>query len=187
MAVAANAPVRSLTTLVGAAGIGGAVALALGAYANIHQPTGEGIFAFGFPAVLPMKAWFATIAALLGLFQLFSAFWMWGRLPGVGPAPATVAAAHRWLGTVAFLFTLPVAYHCLWALGFRDNDTRVLVHSILGCVFYGIFVTKMLTLRSRHLPAMALPLVGGLLFTVIVGLWLTSSLWFFQNFGFPGV
>jgi hypothetical protein len=43
----------------------------------------------------------------------------------------------------------------------------------------------MLTLRMRGLPGWALPLFGGLTFTAIVAIWFTSSLWFFQNVGFP--
>lgn len=169
------------------AAIGGLVSISLGVYARIHTPTGQGIATFGFPAVLPMKAWFTTIAATLAIGQLTSALWMWGRLPGAGSAPTWTAPLHRWLGTAAFLFTLPVAYHCLWALGFQQTTTRVLLHSLFGCAFYGAFVTKMLILRSKHLPGWALPIAGGTLVAVLVGIWFTSSFWFFTTIGFPGV
>lgn len=169
------------------AAVGAMVSLGLGVYARVHTPTGQGIFTFGFPAVLPMKAWFATAAAALAIGQLTSALWMWERLPLVGPAPTRVRAAHRWLGTSAFLFTLPVAYHCLWALGFQQTTTRVLLHSIFGCAFYGAFVTKMLILRSDRMPTWALPVAGGSLVAVLVGVWFTSSYWFFTTIGFPGV
>jgi hypothetical protein len=167
--------------------IGAAVSIALGTYGRVHTPTGQGIATFGFPAVLPMKAWFTTGAAALVIVQITSALWLYGRLPGVGSAPKLVGPVHRWSGTVAFLLTLPVAYHCLWALGFQDTDTRVLAHSLLGCAFYGVFTTKMLILRSERVADWALPVVGAALATVLVALWTTSSLWFFQNFGFPGV
>ena len=178
----------SIGALLAVVALGAAVAVSLGVYGRIHAPTGDSISPFGFPAVLPMKAWFATGAAALALFQLVSALWMWGRLPGgSAPAPGWTGPAHRWSGTVAFLLTLPVAYHCLWALGFQDTDTRVLVHSILGCAFYGAFTTKLLSLRVRRLPGMTLPVVGGSLVALLVGIWWTSSLWFFTNVGFPGV
>lgn len=177
----------SIAALLAVAAVGGAVALALGTYAKVHTPTFQGIVAFGFPAVLPMKAWFTTIAATLALGQVTSALWMYERLPGVGAPPSWISLGHRWLGTVAFLFTLPVAYHCLWALGFKDTDSRVLAHSLLGCAFYGAFTTKMLILRSDRMPKNALPTAGGLLFAVLVAIWMTSSLWFFRTTGFPGV
>ncbi len=165
---------------------GAAVSLAIGVYGRTHTPTGETIFSFGFSSTLSMKAWFTTVAATLGLAQAASAAWLWGRLPGAGSAPAWVAAAHRWVGTLAFFFTLPVAYHCLWALGFQTTTTRVLIHSILGCAFYGALTTKLLVLRSNRLPGWTLPVAGGLLVALLTGLWLTSSLWFFTNVAFPG-
>ncbi len=172
--------------LLGLAAIGGAVALAIGTYGRVHTATGDSITTLGFSAVLPMKAWLTTGAVSLALLQLISALWMWGRLPAAGSAPAWVPPTHRWLGTVAFLLTLPVAYHCLWSLGFRDTDTRVLIHSILGCAFYGAFVTKMLALRSSRLPSWSIPVVGGTLVAVLTGIWMTSSLWYFTNVAFPG-
>jgi hypothetical protein len=55
------------------------------------------------------------------------------------------------------------------------------VHSILGCVFYGAIVTKVLAVRMRGLPDRTLPLVGGFVFAVLVGIWVTSSFWFFTS------
>jgi hypothetical protein len=164
---------------------GGAVAVALGTYGRVHNPTFRPIADLGFPSVLDMKAWLATFAAALMLLQLTSALWMYGNLPVRRPAPRHTATVHRWSGTVAFLFTLPVAYHCLWSLGFAETGTRQVAHSILGCAFYGAFATKMLVLRIDRLPRLVLPLCGGLLVTLLTGLWLTSSLWFFTNVGFP--
>ena len=95
---------------------------------------------------------------------------------------------HRISGRLAFLISLPVAYHCLWSLGFQDTTTRVLVHSLLGCAFYGTFAAKVTIVRSKGLPGIALPIAGGLLFAILVGLWLTSAEWFIhQNGGFPSL
>ena len=173
---------RGITALLTAVAIGAGASVALGTYGRLHRATGEAITTFGFPAVLPMKAWLTTAAAALVLVQVASAAWMWDKLPGAPtPVPRGVAATHRWTGTVAFVLTVPVAYHCLWSLGFRTTDTRVLVHSILGCAFYGAFVTKMLLLRSRHLLPWAMPVAGATLAVLLTGLWLTSSLWFFTT------
>ncbi len=178
-------PLPGVGPLVVAAAIGGLVSISLGAYGRIHTPTGQGITSLGFSAVLPMKAWLATGAGALVLVQILSALWMWGRLPGAGVAPSWVGQTHRWSGTTAFVLTLPVAYHCLWALGFQDSSPRVLTHSLLGCSFYGIFTAKMLVLHSKRMPSWALPVMGGLLATVLSAIWLTSSLWYFRTFGFP--
>jgi hypothetical protein len=180
-------PASAGLPLVAAAVAGGATAVALGTYGRDHDPTGDAITTFGFPEVLPMKAWFTTAVLALALAQLASALALWGRLPGVRTVPRWTAPVHRWAGTAAFVVSLPVAYHCLWSLGFQDTDMRVLVHSLVGCAFYGAFATKLLALRIDRLPSWALPVVGGLLVTCVTVLWLTSSLWFFTNVGFPGV
>jgi hypothetical protein len=132
-----------------------------------------------------MKAWLATIALLLALFQVLSAMWIYGRLPGFTVAPQWVASVHKVSGTLAFLVSLPVAYHCLWALGFQDSTTRVLIHSLAGCFFYGAFVAKVVVVESTRLPGWALPLAGGTVFAALAMIWLTSSLWFFDTVGFP--
>lgn len=169
--------------------LGGAVvSTALGVYGSVHHPTGQAVASFGFSGLLNMKAWLTTFAALLALFQLGSALRMYGRI-GRRPVRAWVAPAHRASGVIAVLLTLPVAFHCLWALGYSTGygtvDTRVVAHSLFGTAFYGAFVAKMLTLRIRRLPGWALPLFGGLTFALLVLIWLTSSLWFFRNVGFP--
>ena len=180
-------PEQAVTALIVATAIGGAVALSLGAYSQVHTPTGQTIFDFGFPTLLSMKVWFTTLAATLGLIQATSAAWMWGRLPGFGSAPDWTPVAHRWTGTLAFFATLPAAYHCLWALGYQDTTTRVVLHSLLGCAFYGALTTKLLVLRSNRLPGWTLPLAGGVLVAVLTGIWFTSSFWFFTTIGFPGL
>jgi hypothetical protein len=186
--VAVTAPRPSATIpLLWAAAAGAAVSLALGTYGRVHTPTGGRITTFGFPTVLSMKAWLATGVFVLALAQLTSALAMWGHLPGVHTAPGWLKPVHRWTGTAAFVLSLPVAYHCLWSLGFQDTDSRVLVHSLVGCAFYGAFATKLLALRIEGVPRFTLPVLGGLLVTALTVMWLTSSLWFFQNVGFPGI
>jgi len=179
-------PSRTAVALVAPALAGGAVAVALGVYGRVHDAAFRPIFDLGFPSMQAMKAWLATGAVTLALFQLVSALAMYGRLPFVRRAPRWLPFAHRWSGTAAFLLSLPVAYHCLWALGFQsDAGARPLIHSILGCAFYGAFTTKLLALRAKRLPAWAIPVLGATLVTVLTAVWLTSALWFFTNVDFP--
>ncbi len=175
---------RANAALLWAVLAGAAVALALGVYGREHEPAGQALFTLWFSGTLNMKAWLATVALLLGIVQVILAARMYGKL-GRSPAPAWVGPTHRLCGTLALLVTLPIAYHCLWSLGFQTDSTRRYVHSVLGCVFYGAFVTKVLCVRSARLPGWALPVIGGVLFASLVVLWLTSSLWFFDNVGFP--
>lgn len=159
---------------------GAVVAVALGVYGGLHTPTGVAVNIAGFSGPQPVKAWLATVVVVLALVQLLSALAMYGKL---GRAPAWAGPVHRWSGRLAFLASIPVAMHCLYALGFQAFDLRVLGHSLLGCFFYGVFVAKMLLLRKDGAPGWSLPLVGGLVFTALVGLWLSASLWFFTRSG----
>ncbi|HEY6424578.1 MAG TPA: DUF6529 family protein [Pseudonocardiaceae bacterium] len=54
--------------------------------------------------------------------------------------------------------------HCLYALGFQSYPVLVLIHSLLGCLFFGAFTAKMLLLTRRGLPGWAIPLIGGVVF-----------------------
>jgi hypothetical protein len=159
--------------------VGAAVAVALGVYGRLHDPTGVAINLAGFSSFQSVKTWLATLALLLGMIQLVSAMSLFGRLP----TRPWVAPLHRWSGRAAVAVTLPVVAHCLYALGFEYGEPRILIHSLLGCFFYGAFVAKMLTLSRTDAPKWLLPVVGGALFTALIGLWLTSALWFFTTFG----
>jgi hypothetical protein len=77
----------------------------------------------------------------------------------------------------------PVAYHCIFKLGFQSTNGRVLAHSFLGCAFYGAFTAKVTIVRLHRLPRWVLPTAGGLLFAALLGVWYTSALWFFRTFG----
>ena len=66
-------------------------------------------------------------------------------------------------------------------LGFETTSPRVAIHSILGSAFYGAFAVKVILVRSRGFPGWALPVAGGLLFAILAGLWVTSSLYLFSS------
>lgn len=161
--------------------VGSAVAVGLGTYGRLHDPSGYSINVAGFSSPLAVKTWLTTAALALAAVQVVTAAGMWGRL-GLGDR-AWTAPVHRWSGRLAVLVTIPVVVHCLYALGFESGSTRVLLHSLLGCFFFGVFTCKMLALPRHDLPGWALPLLGGLTTVAIVALWLTSALWFFNTFG----
>lgn len=159
--------------------IGLAVALALGVYGGLHTP-GRPITVPGFSTPLAFKAWLTSLAFLFGLVQLFSALAIFGRIPVAG---AWVAPLHRWSGRIAVIITLPVAFLCLYSLGFRAYDARVLVHSLFGCFFYGAFVAKIIIVKRTDAPGWAVPVLGGAVFSALTALWLTAAVWFFTTFG----
>lgn len=180
-AVRTGSPQSGIAVLI-AVMLGAFVAVGLGIFGKVHEPQFFSISVAGFSSGTAVKSWLATLALTLALFQLASAFAMYRLIPG-GKAPSWIGTAHVWSGRLAVLATVPVAVHCLYALGFQSSDNRVLFHSLFGCFFYGAFVTKMLLLTRKGLRGWVIPVVGGLVFFGLVYVWLTSALWFFQTTG----
>src|SRR5829696_2680900 len=98
---------RHALPLLALACAGGAVAVALGVYGRVHQPTGGTILHLGYPSMRAMKASLASIAFALVVVQIVSALAMFGRLPFLREVPRWVPLIHRWSGTVAFVVSLP--------------------------------------------------------------------------------
>jgi hypothetical protein len=161
---------------------GFAVALLLGLYARLHHPAAYALDIAGFSSPLYAKAWLTTAAVGFAVVQVATGYRIY-RQPAA-PAPAWMAAVHRWSGRVAILLTVPVTVHCIYALGFQTYSARVYVHSVLGCLFYGAFVAKMLSLVHRNsMPKWVMPVLGSVVFVLLIALWATSSLWLFTTQG----
>lgn len=164
--------------------VGGAIAVALGVYGRNHDATGRGLTTLFFTSGIYLKAWFATVSLLCGIFQLLSALRLYDKIHIPRSSPSWLGQAHRLSGILAFVFSLPVAFHCLWGLGFAtEGGSRRVLHSLFGCLFYGAFAAKVIVVRSKRMPNWALPVVGGTVFALLVLLWYTSALWLFNNQG----
>jgi hypothetical protein len=190
MATAAAEPAPESPSQIGAAGVlaaaamGAAVAIALGLYGRVHDPQTDLAITLGFADTITMKVWLSSVSVVFALFQVFSALWLYGKLP-ISSRPSWLIHAHRISGRLAFLISLPVAYHCLYQLAFQDTTTRVLAHSLLGCLFYGAFATKVTLIHMPGRSGVWLPIIGGVVFVLLVATWVTSGLWFITTSGIP--
>jgi hypothetical protein len=170
---------------------GAVVALLVGVFGKVHDPTLAGTTTLGFETVIDMKVVVTTGIAVLAVLQLLGGLWMYGKL-GIA-APSWVGTAHRATGTLALLLSAFVAYHCLWSLGLESGkladgepvSTRTVVHGVLGCLVVGAAVVKVTAVRSRRAPGWFLPVAGGLLFTLLVLAILTSAVWYLGEEGWP--
>jgi hypothetical protein len=138
-----------------------------------------GYFRLFFSDTLHLKVWLATAVLALALLQLFTAAWIFRKLPWRRPRGINVV--HRWSGRLAFALSIPVAYHCVFKLGFQTYDRRLAIHSFFGVAVYGAFTAKVLIVRMHRFPGWALPLAGSLLFVAILGAWYESAFWFFRT------
>src|ERR671935_2446275 len=90
------------------------------------------------------KAWFATAALSFGVIQVSTGARIFGKLQRVIPIGRPyINRIHRWSGRLAILCTLPVAFHCVFILGFQTTDARVLAHSVVGSLVYGVLAVKL--------------------------------------------
>ena len=106
-----------------------------------------------FSTPIAFKAWFATVAVAFAIVQVLTGARIFGKLTGIVPVPPPrVNRIHRWSGRLAILFTLPVAFHCIFILGFKTDDARVLAHSLLGTFVYGVIAVKVFFVRDRDHP-----------------------------------
>lgn len=179
-------PAASAPGLVVPVVVGALVALGIGLLAR-HEAIAPGAYPGSyirlfFSDSLYFKAWFATAALALALLQPVSGAWIFNKLPW--HRPSWIAAFHRWNGRLVFLLTLPVAYHCIFRIGFQSTTGRVLAHAILGCALYGLLVAKVLIVRRRRSPTWSIVTAGGLLFATLLAIWYTSALFLFRTAGF---
>jgi len=180
--IARRLPMRRGRTLAVPLVVFALISLTVGAVAwrTVREPYTAPFFHLFFRDTLHMKAWLVTAALVLAGGQLLTAARIYEWL-GFPPKGRFYHGVHRWSGRAAILLTLPVAYHCVFLLGFGTHSPRVFVHSLLGSALYGAVVAKVLVVRSSRFAHWVLPVAGGLLFFILLGLWLTSALWFFTR------
>ena len=155
---------------------GAATALALGIYASVHEPSGRDFVLTGFDSSASWKSALASVTAFMFVMQVSLGLRLVGRIGPRVPPPPWARDLHRLVGTVAFGISIPVVFHCIWTLGYRSDDAGLVLHSLLGCVAYGLYVAKILTARRDERPEWALPLTGTTLGIVMLGVWWTSAL-----------
>ena len=189
--MAATTAQKSLAVPLAAFTVGALVALLVGVFGRVHDPTLDGTTSLGFRTVIEMKVVVSTAVGVLAVLQVVTALWLYGKL-GIR-APTWLGTAHRITGTVTLVLAVFVAYHCLWALGLESGTlengekvpTRAVVHGVLGCAVIGAVVVKVAAVRSKRAPGWFLPMAGGLLFALLVLGVLTSAVWYVDQEGWP--
>ncbi len=70
-----------------------------------------------------------------------------------------------------------VAYDCVAAFGFHVGPARVVLHGVVGFVFFGAFAAKVVSVQRNRHPSWLIPTIGVTLFLTLSLLWLTSLGW----------
>ncbi len=181
---AAQAPARTTRSarwLLAPLAMFAAFALAAGLLSRRDELPGN--FKLFFTSQFHLMTWLSMAAISLACCQLFTAAWIFRKLPW--PRPPWIPAVHRWTGRLAITLVLPVLYWCIFQLGFQSFDTRFVAHSVLGTLFVGAVAGKITIVRLHRFPRWVYPLAGLLLFATLVGAWWTSAVWFVRQVGNP--
>jgi len=189
-----GASTKSMAIPLGAFAAGAVVALLLGIFGKVHDPSTDGTTSLWFDTVIGMKAAISVAIGVLAVGQVVGALWIYGKL-GI-KAPSWLGTAHRVSGTVALLLAVFVGYHCIWVLGLQSgtvhNDyetfevgARTVIHGVLGCMVFGAVVVKVVAVRSKRAAGWFLPVAGGLLFSLLIVVVLTSAGWYINEKGWP--
>lgn len=182
---------KSMAVPLAAFAAGAVVALLLGVFGKVHDPTLDGTTSLGFDTVLGMKVAVTCVIGALVVLQVIGALWLYGKL-GMS-VPSWLGTTHRVIGAAALLLSVFVAYHCIWALGLESGHLpdgekvplRTVVHGVLGCAVFGAVVVKVTAVRSKRAPGWFLPVAGGLLFALLIVVVLTSAVWYLNAKGWP--
>ena len=83
----------------------------------IRQPYPTPFFHLFFSDTFHMNVWLITAAVVLGFFQLLTAAHIYQLLRFLPPG-RLYNLVHRFSGYTAAALTVPVAYHCIFLLGF---------------------------------------------------------------------
>src|SRR5215218_5675379 len=147
---------KSMLVPLAAFAAGAALAVLLGVFGRVHDPTLDGTTTLGFHTVIQMKVVVTTVIAVLVLGQLLGALVLYGKLPVT--APPWLGTAHRVSGVTTLVLAVFVAYHCLWSLGLEwghlsDGEkvgARTVVHGLLGCTVFGAAAVKVAAVRAKR-------------------------------------
>src|SRR4051794_14961156 len=86
---------------------GAVIALLLGVFGKVHDPTVKGTTTLGFHTVIDMKVVITAVIGVLAVLQLIGALWLFGKLRI--QAPPWLGTAHRISGAITVVLMLFVA------------------------------------------------------------------------------
>ena len=125
-------PIPRTSRLLLLAAAGGAVATALGVYGRCTARP-ECILRSRFPSMKAMKSFFSQTVESASWLYRSPLHWPCSAGCRSSRQPRRGAFVHRWSGTVAFVVSLPVAYHCRGRSVADHTDSAARFHGLFGC------------------------------------------------------
>ena len=155
------------------------VALTVGLLARERWIPSKGYFQLFFSDTLHLKAWFASAAVLL---RSDAALHRRVDLPQAALASSRLDSGASTAGRAGWPSRSRSRSPTTASSSSASRMRRVVSSRTrcVGCAVYGAFAAKVLIVRLHRFPVWVLPTAGGLLFSVLVAVWYTSAVWFFD-------
>ena len=118
----------------------------------VHEPTGRDFVLYGFESAAGWKNALTLVVAVLLVAQAALAFKLAGLFGLRAASRPWLLELRRLIATLAVGLSLPVAFHCVWVLGFGSDSSAITLHSILGCIAYGCVVAALWPDHRKRAP-----------------------------------
>lgn len=129
--------------------------------------------------ILMLKSVLTTLVLLMAVLQVLTMTQVKGRIRLVNLPSSQLRRFHKWEGDVALLFVLATAVICISQFSVTPQDPRVLLHALFGFSSVVTILLKFAVARFFRPYLRYASYISAVLFLSILGVFLTSALWYF--------
>lgn len=133
-----------------------------------------------------VKSMLTTLVAVLALVQVLGMAQVRGYVHLVPTETRQLVLLHRWGGITALALILLVAGLCLFSvfgLGYALSSPRLQLHAAMGALAALLLFLKVLITNRFRRYLRFNPALGALAGLLIMGIFLSSALWYFVQGG----
>lgn len=122
--------------------------------------------------VSEVKIVLTSVVTALALYQVVLMAVGYGKLKLPFITPRAASFTHRSSGDAIVAITVMVGVMCLGYFGMEDD---AVVHVLLGWLLAGALALKIVVVRWWHSMSRFLPVIGSIVFALLVATWASSA------------
>jgi hypothetical protein len=129
--------------------------------------------------ILMLKSILTTLVLFIAILQALSMLQVMGRIRLVNVSSPQLRLFHKGGGDVTLFLMLATAFLCLTQLTATFQEPRILLHTLFALCGLAMILLKFAMARFFRAYLHYARQIGAPLFLSIVGIFLTSALWYF--------
>jgi len=129
--------------------------------------------------ILMLKSILATLVLLMAILQAVTMTQVKGRIRLINLPSSQLRRFHKLEGDTALLLTLVTAAICVGRLSSAPQDSRVVLHALVGVAGVATILLKFAVARFFRPYLRYASYISTVLFFSILGIFVTSALWYF--------